>query len=290
MIQGVNLFMTVIGFPLLPFLCSSALAQELVLWKLAMDFVGPVMFTLGVPLDWSLSPLVLLVSSRFPLLVLWFWLLLPAGDDSDQGGGTANRWWIVGIWDALMLTGALVSCLCDTSTSVGGGSSPEGLSRRRRVRRNRLAQQLGIALGLLCAGAVYLLLLSESVNSGERRSSGGKVSTEPRMIEKGLEGQHLASRRSFFSPAEAKEAPGSSRTAAGAMSFISSTSVVAHHQKSSSSFSSLATLVSAPAWGNATSFSGSFISETVSSASTCPKQCAAADPALAQTNAYPCGT
>lgn len=151
-LQGGNACITVLCFPLLPLLHSLAFARDLVLWKLLMDFAGPLLATL-LPHSWPFAGALALMMVRVILLSVVVCLLTVSF--TSEGFKTP----LVVAWDLLMLGGAVMSCILDTSNfgyQSAGSTTSEG--RRQRVLRNRLAQQVGILVGLLSSGAMLYAL------------------------------------------------------------------------------------------------------------------------------------
>jgi len=157
-IQGVSSFITVFCFPLLPLLCSSALAQELVLWKLAMDFLGPALLLI-VPRACTMSVLATLGVTRAGLLVvtllLFSYFTAPCSKDEQN----SKRWLLVGAWDLMMLLGAIIACLSDTSDTCRshGGDTPV-TPRRQRLRKIRLAHHIALCIGLITSGTLMYIM------------------------------------------------------------------------------------------------------------------------------------
>lgn len=165
-IQGASSFMTVFLFPLLPLLCSASLAQELVVWKLAMDFIGPLTL-LFIPIKCPLSGIAVLIALRAVLLVVTLWLLSGLLECGSPGYKSRYRW-CVACWDMLMLIGAFVGPLNDTCASPAPGSNQTSGVAAQRLRKNRFAMHAGICIGLMSAGT---LMYTTQGHVGRHRDS-----------------------------------------------------------------------------------------------------------------------
>lgn len=155
-LQGCNAFMTVLCFPLLPLLHCPGLEQELVMWKFGMDFMGPLMFYFFLSRgECSLHTAIGVSGVRLGMLTATLYILLaPSSSLACAKSGDARRW-LLALWDLLMLTGAMMNSVCDTSSF---GSAPRvGHVHQRRLRCNRLSHNIGCVVGLLAAGAIFLL-------------------------------------------------------------------------------------------------------------------------------------
>lgn len=158
-LQGINTWLSVFCFPLLPLLCSSALAQELVLWKLVMDFVAPVAL-LALPKVYPMVALGLMTVTRCAVLAVVLWLLIGVvGPTTCPDISVRSRISLVGSWDVLMLLGAFISAACDAGTqgSPGHPQTPRRM-RPQLLRRNRMAHNMGICIGLLSSGSLMYML------------------------------------------------------------------------------------------------------------------------------------
>jgi len=157
-VQGANAFMTSFCFPLLPLFCSSQLIQELVLWKLFMDFLAPCLVWLSCLRVCSFSALVFLIVLRLTAFAATLLLLNPVRTHCGNNPDCAERWWIVGSYDTLMFLGALVSCLADTCTNVGTNGNAIGRGGLQQLRKLRLASQAGLCIALVTGGALLYMM------------------------------------------------------------------------------------------------------------------------------------
>eukprot|EP01050_Picozoa_sp_SAG11_P013673 SAG11_NODE_1615_length_4578_cov_6.001786_2_plen_375_part_00 len=147
-LQFANRFMTVLPMPLLPFLLSPTLAQNLILWKLGIDLLAAGVLVL-TPSDVSAAPRVGLTVLRAGLFVLvpmlWIEHIL------------AHSYLLVGWWDLFVGVGFVVR-----------GS----MSRKQRRQRRRLRFPLHDAVSL-CSLSLQL--------SGSNDMSGGTSGLEVRI-------------------------------------------------------------------------------------------------------------
>jgi len=172
-IQGGNAAITVFLFPLLPLVHCRNLATTLVLWKLFMDFVGPVLM-LCWRCPWPFAGTAGLISTRVALLAVVLYLIPRSADFKIP---------LIIAWNLLMLCGSVLTCAMDrllegssaqpaapealaaavaadtADVPIVEGSADDGdakppLTWLSRVRANRLAHQLGIVVGLVSAGIV----------------------------------------------------------------------------------------------------------------------------------------
>lgn len=162
---GANALMTVFCGPILPFVCYSLLSQQLILWKLSMDFLGPVSL-LVLPNQCSKRVLVAMVVARVILLVIVLVLFAQFFGSKACTVEKATTWLVLA-WDVFMLLGAMLSCFCDTY--AGGGDTPLGRSAHR-IRWNRVLYYAGICLGLL-GGGVVILFFHQAQALGNNHSS-----------------------------------------------------------------------------------------------------------------------
>eukprot|EP00747_Dinoflagellata_sp_TGD_P210277 gnl/TRDRNA2_/TRDRNA2_83570_c0_seq1.p1 gnl/TRDRNA2_/TRDRNA2_83570_c0~~gnl/TRDRNA2_/TRDRNA2_83570_c0_seq1.p1 ORF type:complete len:591 (-),score=92.14 gnl/TRDRNA2_/TRDRNA2_83570_c0_seq1:33-1805(-) len=143
-IQGINIFMTVLVAPFLPFLCTPSVAQALMLWKMLMDFLGS-LIVLAFPVGAvGVKTLASLVGVRVLLLTTVFAVLIDRMIESGPTSKASAR--LVIPFDILFLTGIIVSALADVA-----GDLPR-IHRRELIRRNRFAYNLGISASLLVSG------------------------------------------------------------------------------------------------------------------------------------------
>eukprot|EP00747_Dinoflagellata_sp_TGD_P181401 gnl/TRDRNA2_/TRDRNA2_35219_c0_seq1.p1 gnl/TRDRNA2_/TRDRNA2_35219_c0~~gnl/TRDRNA2_/TRDRNA2_35219_c0_seq1.p1 ORF type:complete len:644 (+),score=75.89 gnl/TRDRNA2_/TRDRNA2_35219_c0_seq1:171-1934(+) len=148
LVQGINIFLTVLIAPLLPFLCTPDIAQTLMLWKMLMDFLGS-LIVLAFPVGAvSVEVLGSIVGVRILLLAA---VLAKLISNIDSGRTSKASIHLLAPFDGFCLLGIIVSALADIA-----GELPRA-QRRELIRRNRIAYNLGVCTALLVIGCILVV-------------------------------------------------------------------------------------------------------------------------------------
>lgn len=152
--QGLNSFMNMVTFLLLPLLCSQQLAQNLALWKMGMEVLSPcVLYLYSMRMEDGMevpaAVPVVAVMIRVPL-VAWLWFLMflhmgPSGCDS-------SILLLLIAWDMVMIIGSGTNVLADLASRC---SVEKGL----KVRNVKLFHMMGNMVGLV-VGALATYMMS----------------------------------------------------------------------------------------------------------------------------------